>query len=75
MSGTGFGNDLLGYDGITNALNFKTTRAEEQYRLSSFLGRARYNLMDKYLLTLTARRDGASVFAENKKWGFSPLLQ
>lgn len=72
MTGTGFGNDLLGYDGITNALNFKTTRAEEQYRLSSFLGRARYNLMDKYLLTLTARRDGASVFAENKKWGFFP---
>ncbi|MEQ7799142.1 TonB-dependent receptor [Pedobacter sp. ASV1-7] len=72
MTGTGFGNDLLGFDGITNALNFKTTRAEEQYRLSSFLGRARYNLMDKYLLTLTARRDGASVFAENKKWGFFP---
>lgn len=72
MSGKGFGNDLLGYDGITNALNFKTTRAEEQYRLSSFLGRARYNLMDKYLFTLTARRDGASVFAENKKWGFFP---
>lgn len=71
-TGTGFGNDLLGYDGITNALNFKTTRAEEQYRLSSFLGRARYNLMDRYLLTLTARRDGASVFAENKKWGFFP---
>ncbi|MDR6785378.1 TonB-linked SusC/RagA family outer membrane protein [Pedobacter africanus] len=71
-TGTGFGNDLLGYDGITNALNFKTTRAEEQYRLSSFLGRARYNLMDKYLVTLTARRDGASVFAENKKWGFFP---
>lgn len=72
MTATGFGNDLLGFDGITNALNFKTTRAEEQYRLSSFLGRARYNLMDKYLLTLTARRDGASVFAENKKWGFFP---
>ncbi|MNK00784.1 Vitamin B12 transporter BtuB [compost metagenome] len=72
MTGTGFGNDLLGFDGITNALNFKTTRAEEQYRLSSFLGRVRYNLMDKYLLTVTARRDGASVFAENKKWGFFP---
>ncbi|HEX7365606.1 MAG TPA: SusC/RagA family TonB-linked outer membrane protein, partial [Pelobium sp.] len=70
--GTGFGNDVLGYDGISNALNFKTTRDEQQYRLSSLLGRARYNLRDKYLLTLTARRDGASVFAENKKWGFFP---
>lgn len=70
--GTGFGNDVLGYDGISNALNFKTTRDEQQYRLSSLLGRARYNLKDKYLLTLTARRDGASVFSENNKWGFFP---
>ncbi len=71
-TGTGFGNDVLGYDGITNALIFKTIRNEEQYRLVSFLGRLRYSLMDKYLLTFTARRDGASVFAENNKWGFFP---
>ena len=70
--GTGFGNDVLGYDGITNALNFRTTRVEEQYRLASFLGRLRYTLMDKYLLTFTARQDGASVFGEKKKWGFFP---
>lgn len=71
-NGTGFGNDILGYDGISSALNFKVARAEEQKRISSFLGRARYNLMDKYLLTLTVRRDGASVFSENKKWGIFP---
>ncbi|MEO5946172.1 MAG: TonB-dependent receptor, partial [Chitinophagaceae bacterium] len=70
--GTGFGNDILRYDGITNALFFKTTRIEEQYRLSSFLGRVRYTLMDKYLFTFTSRYDGASVFAENNKWGFFP---
>ncbi len=70
--GTGFGNDILRYDGITNALFFKTSRVEEQYRLASFLGRVRYTLMDKYLLTFTSRYDGASVFAENKKWGFFP---
>ena len=69
---TGFGNDVLGYDGISGALNFTANRAEEQYRLSSFLGRIRYTLMDKYLLTLTGRKDGASVFAENNKWGFFP---
>ncbi|MDP3944420.1 MAG: TonB-dependent receptor [Lutibacter sp.] len=71
-NGTGFGNDLLGFDGITSALNFKVTRLEEQKRILSFLGRARYTLMDKYLFTFTARRDGASVFSENKKWGFFP---
>lgn len=71
-TGTGFGSDVLGYDGISNALIFKTNRVEEQYRLASFLGRVRYNLMDKYLLSFTARKDGASVFAESKKWGFFP---
>lgn len=71
-TGSGFGNDLLGYDGITNALIFKASRVEEQYRLASFLGRVRYTLMDKYLFTFTARRDGASVFSENNKWGFFP---
>ncbi|WP_417431801.1 SusC/RagA family TonB-linked outer membrane protein [Halpernia sp.] len=73
-TGTGFGNDLLGYDGISGALNFNVTRNEEQKRISSFLGRINYNLMDKYLLTLTARRDGASVFAESKKWAFFPAV-
>ncbi|WP_222616891.1 SusC/RagA family TonB-linked outer membrane protein [Flavobacterium kayseriense] len=73
-NGTGFGNNILGYDGITTALNFKVIRDEEQKRISSFLGRARYNLMDKYLLTLTARRDGSSVFSENRKWGFFPAV-
>ncbi len=62
----------LSYDGISNALFFKTNRSEQQYRLSSVLGRLRYTLMDKYLFTVTSRYDGASVFAENNKWGFFP---
>ncbi|TRX60892.1 TonB-dependent receptor [Fulvivirga sp. M361] len=73
-NGTGFGNDVLGFDGITGALNFNTERVNERYRLVSFLGRVRYNLLDKYLLTVTARKDGASVFAENNKWGFFPAV-
>ena len=72
--GTGFSNDILSYDGITNALNTKTTRDEQQYRLSSFMGRLRYTLLDKYLFTFTGRYDGASVFAENNKSAFFPAM-
>jgi TonB-dependent starch-binding outer membrane protein SusC len=72
ISGTNFSNDLLGFDGISNALNFLSTRNENRRRLLGYLGRVRYNLMDKYLFTLTARQDGSSVFAANKKWGFFP---
>jgi TonB-linked SusC/RagA family outer membrane protein len=40
--------------------------------LLSWLGRANYSLMDKYLLTLTGRYDGSSKVGENDKWGFFP---
>ncbi|MEQ8472593.1 MAG: TonB-dependent receptor [Marinoscillum sp.] len=40
--------------------------------IKSFYTRFNYTLMDRYILTFTARRDGASNFAENNKWGFFP---
>ena len=40
--------------------------------LVSFLGRLNYTLLDKYLLTVSYRRDGSSVFGENNKWGNFP---
>src|SRR5690606_15591299 len=36
--------------------------------------RVRYGYLDRYLLEATARADGASVFAENNKWGFFPAV-
>ena len=36
--------------------------------LVSFLGRANYNLMNKYLFTASFRRDGSSKFAPGNKW-------
>lgn len=72
ISGTNFSNDILGFDGISNALNFLSSRNENRRRLLGYLGRLRYNLMDKYLFTFTARQDGSSVFSANKKWGFFP---
>ncbi len=37
--------------------------------LVSFLGRVNYGFKDRYLLTLSYRRDGASVFGDNNEWG------
>lgn len=72
--GTGFSNNVLSYDGISNALNSKTTRDEQRYRLASFMGRLRYTLLDKYLFTFTGRYDGASVFSQNNKSAFFPAM-
>lgn len=40
----------------------------------SFFGRLNYNLMDRYLLTATLRRDGSSRFSENNRWGMFPSV-
>ena len=42
---------------------------ENSRKLASFLGRVNYSFMDKYLLTVSYRRDGSSVFGENNAWG------
>src|SRR5207302_1624254 len=42
------------------------------WALLSALGRANYNLLDRYLFTVTARRDGSSRFGANHKWAFFP---
>lgn len=38
----------------------------------SFFGRLNYSLLDRYLLTMTARADGSSKFASNNRWGYFP---
>lgn len=39
---------------------------------TSYMARLNYSLLDRYLLTVTGRYDGASVLAEGHKWDFFP---
>ena len=72
-AGSDFASDILGYDGISQAnTTDPTSRSISPRRLLSFMGRVRYNLMDKYLFSLSARVDGSSVFGKNNKWGCFP---
>ena len=43
-------------------------------RLVSGFSRVRLNFKDRYLFTASIRRDGASVFSKNKKYGTFPSL-
>ena len=68
-----FVNDALGYNGLaSNLLN--NSRDVWRRRILSFMGRMRYSFKEKYLLEMTTRADGASVFSENNKWGWFPAL-
>ena len=40
--------------------------------IQSFFCRANYNFDNKYLLTLSGRRDGSSRFGQNNRYGFFP---
>ncbi|TVZ57979.1 TonB-linked SusC/RagA family outer membrane protein [Flavobacteriaceae bacterium MAR_2010_105] len=71
--GRGFINESLGYNGITNAIgNVTIERDQSTIRSASFMARARYTLLDKYLFSATYRADGGSVNSENNKWAHNP---
>jgi len=80
--GKGFTNEDSSYDGISDALNVsipedefgKRGRVKTTQRTASFMGRVRYNLMDKYLFTATMRADGASVNSADNKWTYNPAF-
>ena len=52
--------------------SYDTSRWRGQTYLVSWYGRANYSLLDRYLLTFTARYDGSSRFADGHRWGFFP---
>ncbi|WP_333819482.1 SusC/RagA family TonB-linked outer membrane protein [Ohtaekwangia sp.] len=43
-------------------------------RLASYFGRLDYALKDKYLLSVTARRDGSSAFGPENRIGYFPAI-
>lgn len=50
------------------------TRSIKRTRSSSFAARAQYNIMQKYMITASVRRDGASVFGTSNKWANFPSV-
>ena len=57
-------NDNLGWNGV-QAASIKNFSANDQYHTGdALMGRVNYGYDDKYLLTLTARRDGYSAFGQ-----------
>ena len=45
---------------------------KEETALISYAGRLNYSFASKYLFNFSIRRDGSSVFAPGKKWGYFP---
>ncbi|WP_298497038.1 TonB-dependent receptor [uncultured Algibacter sp.] len=74
--GTGTISDSFSYYGLWTATTLINGGSGDIYtndtEIQSVFGRVNYDLNDKYLFTATVRRDGASNFAENKKYATFP---
>lgn len=68
-----FNDNRTGYHNLGAAQNPQNpSNGESQWSMISYLGRANYNIQDKYLFTFSGRIDGSSKFAEGNKYGFFP---
>lgn len=63
------GNTALGVNGLHKATVQKVNLDANRRTNIGYLGRASYSYNDTYYLTGSLRRDGASVFGANQKWG------
>ncbi|BAX78445.1 SusC/RagA family TonB-linked outer membrane protein [Labilibaculum antarcticum] len=55
--------------------NGKPSLSSSEYnetKMRSYMGRINYSFDDKYLVTVSMRADGASVFQEGNQWGYFP---
>jgi len=64
--------DLLGPGGIPSAELERTFLTIDESKLASWFGRVNYTYLDRYLFTVSLRRDGSSKFGEGNQWGTFP---
>ncbi|MEJ7829057.1 MAG: SusC/RagA family TonB-linked outer membrane protein, partial [Segetibacter sp.] len=74
LTAENFPNDVLTFYQANVALLVKPSASLGKESFLSQMARINYSYDSRYLLTLTARRDGYSGFGEDKKYGFFPSI-
>ncbi len=64
--------DALGWNSLQSSATPTISSGNVQVDGISSMARLNYRFKDRYLLTLTTRRDGSSVFAKNNKYATFP---
>ena len=70
-----FVSDITGFENIgagSQAGGPTVSSGRTKWTLASYLARANYTLLDRYLFSFTGRRDGSSRFGADNRWGFFP---
>lgn len=66
--------DIFGWNIASDSEVTNVIRSITRTRSISYAARVQYNLLDKYLLTASLRRDGVSVFGPENKWATFPSM-
>ncbi|MBQ7272580.1 MAG: SusC/RagA family TonB-linked outer membrane protein [Bacteroidales bacterium] len=79
MTNSGFDSDFYKYNHMSGGTALKEGQAEEytyrsESRYIAFFGRAIWNYKEKYLASVSLRRDGSSRFGKGQKWGWFPAV-
>lgn len=78
MENKGFPTESSKYFQMGNGDPEKTFMKMSSYRnsntLAAFFGRVNYNYEEKYLASVSLRREGSSRFGVNNKWGWFPAV-
>ncbi|HET9054400.1 MAG TPA: SusC/RagA family TonB-linked outer membrane protein, partial [Cyclobacteriaceae bacterium] len=75
----GFDTDVFTYNNIAAGSYFQSGQGDlgsyrESYKIISLFGRVMYNYKEKYLASVSLRRDGSTKFGVNNKWGLFPAV-
>jgi len=69
----GFSDDFYEWNNLGVGSRVSTPTSNNYlWAMNSYFGRVNYNLLDRYLFTLTGRLDGSSKFGSSNKYAFFP---
>jgi len=74
LQGRGLLVNALGTSGLADAQVITSSLSVRESRLASFFGRVNMTMADRYLLTVSVRRDGSSRFGPDNQWGTYPAV-
>ena len=59
---------------VNNAEETSSTSYENEHVLASYIGRINYDFNEKYMISVTARRDGSSRLSSDHRWDWFPSV-
>lgn len=74
---TNFASDTNGYEDLSGGALRPWNGTGSYYenpRMTSFMGKVGYSLLERYIVNASVRTDGSSKFGDNHKWGVFPSV-